>query len=80
MYVCMYGHILTRTRRRVLALSHGCVYEFDKRHQTEQVVNVLENGMRLAFKCHQFAGGLDKECASLFHQVRSRLEAAQTNS
>jgi len=45
-----------------------------------QVVSILENGMRLAFKCHQFAGGLDKETAKLFHSVRQILEACSPSA
>ena len=73
-YVMQMG--LTASARLEEAASNGEVPAKTLEHSRKQVVTILENGMRLAFRCHQFAGGLDKESASLFHQVREHLEAA----
>ena len=42
-----------------------------------QVAALLEQGLRLAFRAHQFAGGFDAEAADLFHQTRAALHALQ---
>ena len=74
-YVMQMG--LTASSRLVEAREQGAVPAATLAHHQKTVVNVLEHGMRLGFRCHQFAGGLDKESVGLFHQVRQCLELHQ---
>ena len=38
---------------------------------------VMEQALRFAFKCHQFAGGFDSEATQLFTALSSALQAMQ---
>lgn len=45
-----------------------------------QLFDLVENALRFAFRCHQFAGGFDGETTQLFVALKSVLEPAEAQA